>query len=160
MTPRELERAGSRSAGMRAPAGKTILYMTVLSVLFWWLSIEAYPIWTKLNLSPGTILTIPIYAFAGGLLTGFCAARSRCGREAMTFLGGMVGLLVTLFMASLLLGAFAILLGFSTDVAEWVRGIALTVSTGTFAIILVRLGAEVLMDKLTGAANRTGRRGE
>ena len=154
MTPREVEKARRRSARMHAPVGKTILYMSVLSVLFWWLAVEAHPLWTKLNLSLSTIFRIPIYAFAGGLLTGFCAARSRSGRQAMAFLGGMVGLLITLWMGSMLLGGFAILIGFSTDVADWVRDIALTVSTGAIAIVLVRWGAEVVMDKLTGITKR------
>lgn len=150
MTPRDADKARRRAARMRAPLGKTILYMSVLSVFFWWLSIEAYPLWTKLNLSPSTIFRIPIYAFAGGLLTGFCAARSRSGRETMAFLGGMAGLLITLWMFSMLVGAGAILAGFSEDVADWARDITLMVTTGSIAIVLVRWGAEVVMDKLTG----------
>ncbi len=156
MTPREVEKNRRRAARKdRVPVGKAILYMAILSILFWWLAIEAYQFWTKLNLSPSTIRVIPIYAFAGGLLTGFCMAHSRSGRQAMAFAGAMVGLIFTLWMVSMLLGGFVILIGFSTDVADWVRDVAMAVGGAACAIVLVRLGAEVLMEKMTRPFKRT-----
>lgn len=150
---------GAAILRLRRPAGraairKTIVYMLVMGVICLWIAIQSYSLLIRLGLTPATASKIPSYAFFVGVAIGLSMGLAGSIREVFVSLGLFAIMGGLFWFLGLLLGAVALVFGFSEEVADWILKITFWAGAALIGVLMVILTGEYVGSWLKGGARQ------